>query len=339
MQRAPLLGSSALLAVLLSLSAAAQGASVVQPASPAKPVAASQADPGEGERIVAVVNGDVVSQADVSNRGRLFALSTGLPVTPEVLVRLRPQVTQQLVDERLRLQEEQKRHVVITDKEIAQSIVDIEKRNGMEPGALRRKLGDQGVALRTLIDQVRVQIGWTRVLRDELGERTEISDADIADQEARIKAQAGQPEFRVAEIFLPIEDPAKAGETQRFADTVIQQLREGASFSVVAAQFSQSQTALQGGELGWLRADQLDPQVAALMAQMPEGAVSNPVRVPGGIAIVSLRGKREVGRDMATIISLRQVFLPFAVPLNPAAPTDQQKKQLETARALGAGRA
>ena len=142
---------------------------------------------------------------------------------------------------------------------------------------------------------MRVQIGWGRVLREELGDRLQISEADIADQQAQIKAQTGQPEFRVAEIFLPIEDPSKASETQKFADTVIQQLRAGAPFAVVAAQFSQSQTALEGGELGWLRPNQMDPQVASLIAEMPEGAISNPVRVPGGISIVSLRGKREVG--------------------------------------------
>jgi peptidyl-prolyl cis-trans isomerase SurA len=314
---------------------AAQAAAVQQ--QPDKAGSPPPAPSAPSERIIAVVNGDVISQADVENRGRLFALSTGLPSNSEVIARLRPQVTQQLIDERLRLQEEQKRKIIVTDKEIAAAIDDIEKRNGMQPGVMRDKLGAQGVALRTLIDQVRVQIGWGRVLRDELGDRTDISPADIAEQEAQIKAQIGQPEFRVAEIFLPIEDPSKAGETQKFADTVIQQLRAGAPFAVVAAQFSQSQTALQGGELGWLRANQLDPQVAALVTQMPEGAISNPIRVPGGISIVSLRGKREIGRDMATVISLRQVFLPFATPLNPAAPTDQQKKQLETARALSTG--
>jgi peptidyl-prolyl cis-trans isomerase SurA len=344
MSRAALLGSTVLFAALALFCAetegavAAQAASVQQSAKPGAPASAVPTAPAiPSERIVAVVNGDVISQADVENRGRLFALSTGLPSNPDVIARLRPQVTQQLIDERLRLQEEQKRKVIVTDKEIAAAIDDIEKRNGMQPGMMREKLGAQGVALRTLIDQVRVQIGWGRVLRDELGDRSDVSPADIAEQQAQIKAQLGQPEFNVAEIFLPIEDPSKSADTVKFADAVIQQLRAGAPFAVVAAQFSQSQTALEGGDLGWLRANQLDPQVAALVAQMPEGAISNPIRVPGGISIVSLRGKREVGRDLATVISLRQVFLPFSTPLNPAAPTDQQKKQLETAKALSSG--
>ena len=283
---------------------------------------------------MAVVNGDVVTTGDVAARGRLFALSTGLPVTPEVLDRLRPQVTKQLVDERLRLQEAQRRKIAVSDREIAESIGEIEQRNNMPKGALGASLRGQGVALRTLIDQVRVQLGWTRVLRQELGTKADVSDADIAEQQRLFKEQTGQPEYRVGEIFIPIDDPAKAGDAQRFADTVIGQLRAGAPFAVVAAQFSQSQTALQGGDLGWVRGNQLDPEVAGVVGQMPAGAISNPIRVPGGIAIVTMRGKRELGRDQATVLSIRQVFLPFSSPLNPQAPTDQQKRAVEQAQSV-----
>ena len=285
-------------------------------------------------QIIAVVNGDVITNDDVANRGKLFALSTGLPVTPEVLARLRPQVLKQLVDERLRLQEVQRRKIGVSAREIADAIGEIEQRNGMPKGALGASLRGQGVAMRTLIDQVRVQLGWTRVLREELGAKGEVSDADVAEQLRIFKEQIGKPEFRVSEIFIPIDDPAKSADARRFADTVIAQLRAGAPFPVVAAQFSQSQTALQGGDLGWVRRTQLDPAVATVAQEMPPGAVSNPIEVPGGISIISLRAKREIGRDQATVMNIRQVFVPFVGTLNPAAPTEQQKKAVEQAQAV-----
>ena len=320
----------------LLLSCALLAAAVPASAQPrqARHPAPPPASQPQGERIVAVVNGDVITTGDVQARGRLFALSTGLPITPEVLERLRPQVTKQLIDERLRLQEVQRRKIVVSDREIAEAIGEIEARNGMPKGALAANLQGRGVALRTLIDQVRDQLGWTRVLREELGAKAEIGDNEIAEQRRLFKAQTGQPEYHVAEIFIPIDDPAKSADAQRFADTVIAQLRAGAPFPVVAAQFSQSQTALQGGDLGWVRANQLDPEVAAVAREMPPGAISNPVRVPGGISIVHLTGKREIGRDQATVVSLRQVFLPFVGQLNPNAPTDQQRKAVEQAAAV-----
>ena len=44
--------------------------------------------------------------------------------------------------------------------------------------------------------------------------------------------------------------------------------------AILAAQFSQTQTALEGGEVGWVQPNQLDPEVARLVVEMPPGAVS-----------------------------------------------------------------
>ncbi|HUD60176.1 MAG TPA: peptidylprolyl isomerase [Acetobacteraceae bacterium] len=316
----------AILACLLAVPVAALAA-----AAPVPPSTTTQAT-----RIVAVVNGDVISNTDVENRARLFALSTGLPITQDVLDRLRQQITRQLVDERLRMQEVQRRKIVIPDKAIADAIHDIETRNGMPSGALRQKLAADGVSQRTLIDQIRTQLGWTQVLREELGDKATISDAEVADEQRLLAQQVGKPEYRVGEIFIPVEDPANQADAQRFAETVIGELRAGASFPVVAAQFSQNQTALQGGELGWVQPNQLDPEVTRLVSEMPLGAVSNPVKVPGGFSIVTLQAKREIGNDVGTAVSLRQVFMPFSSPLNPQAPTEQQRQTLEKARGISA---
>jgi peptidyl-prolyl cis-trans isomerase SurA len=324
----PALLISALLSAPLMLPSAGQAA----PAPQAPP----SGTPLPGGRIIAVVNGDVISDSDVDNRTRLFALSTGLPMSPEVLDRLKPQITQQLIDERLRMQEVQRRKIVISDQQIAAAIREVAERNHMNYDQLRAKLSGDGVSMRTLVDQVRTQLGWTEVLRAQLAERALISDAEVAAQQQILQQQVGKPEYRVGEIFIPVEDPANTADAQRFAETVISELRAGAPFPVVAAQFSQSQTALQGGELGWVQLNQLDPAVARLVTEMPPGAISNPVKVPGGYSIVTLQGKREFGRDIGTVLTMRQVFLPFSSPLNPQAPTDQQRQTLEKARSLSA---
>ncbi len=330
---------SPLLIAPMALMIALSGPAAAQPnARQSAPPKASPARGGSRDSmaIVAVVNGDVISQGDVENRRRLFALSTGMPATAEVLDRLTPQVTRQLIDERLKLQEMQRRKIVVSDKEIASAIEEVEKRNNMAPGALRNRLSADSVELRTLVDQLRVQIGWARVLRQVMAGGTDVSEAELAEQANLFKAQTGQPEYRVGEIFVPVSEPSKADEAKQFADAVIQQLRAGAGFAIVAAQFSQNQTALQGGDLGWVDQTQLDPEVLRVIKEMPVGAISNPIRVPGGYSIVTLRAKREIGRDMATMLSVRQVFFPFSTKLDPTNPTEQQKSVLEASKRLSA---
>ncbi len=295
--------------------------------------ASGDAGPSQDE-IVAVVNGQIITRRDVEDREHLFTLSTGLPQNPEVLNRLRPQITRQLIDERLRMQEIQQRHINVPVSRIADSIGDIEKRNNMPSNALRDRLARDGVANTTLIDQIRVQLSWTGVLRQQLGERARITSADIRQRQEALKREAGEPEYQISEIFVPVEDPKNAADALRFANTVIGQLHAGAPFPIVAAQFSQSQTALDGGSLGWVQADNLDPEVVAVAKQMPVGAISNPIRVAGGYDIIALAGRRVSGTQMATMLDLRQAFVPFDTPLNPQAPTAQQQAALAKATAL-----
>ncbi len=245
------------LALLLSattLPVAVHAASAVAPPLP------------DASRIVATVNSEVISNGDVDNRTRLFALSTGLPMSPDVLARLKPQITRQLIDERLRMQEVQHRKIVVPDKDILTAIHDIEQRNGLPDGALRQKLAADGVSQRTLIDQIRTQLGWSQVLRQQLGDQAQVTDAQVAEQQKLEEQLVGKPEFRVGEIFIPVDDPANRADAQRFAETVISELRKGAAFPVVAAQFSQTQTALQGGELGQYSRTSLTLEVARACA-------------------------------------------------------------------------
>jgi peptidyl-prolyl cis-trans isomerase SurA len=311
---------------------------VASPGPGAEPAASASPAPdaarATGNRIIAVVNGDVVSRADVVNRARLFALNAGLDLPPEMLDRMSAQIARLLVDERLRMQEVQRRRIPVSDADVAEAVREVESRNNLPAGALRGQLARVGIQPRVLYDQIRAQIGWARLLRVQLGPEAEPSEQAVADAMRAFRARAGQPEFLVSEIFIPLDDPRNEGETRRFVEEVIGQLRRGVPFPMVATQFSQSQTALQGGDLGWVRREDVEDQIAELLERMPAGAVSNPVRVPGGFQIVSLRERRESGRDIATLLSMRQAFFAFSSPLDPEAPTQQQRDAVERAQRL-----
>jgi peptidyl-prolyl cis-trans isomerase SurA len=336
---APLRPARARAGIGIGLAAALAGFALLVPPALAqprpRPPAATAEMPGTNV-IVAVVNGDIVTRGDVISRSRLFALNIGIGIAPDMLARLTPQVTRLMIDERLRVQEVQRRRIPVSDEDIGAAITDLERRNNLPAGGLRAQLQRAGVQPRVLFDQVRAQIGWARLLRVALGPQAEPTDADAAEAARADRARAGQPEFLVSEIFIPVENAASESETRRFVEDVVRQLRAGTPFPIAATQFSQSQTAVQGGDLGWVRADQLDPEVTQIVNRMPVGAVSGAVRVAGGFQIVALRQKRELGRDMATMLTVRQAFLPFPTRLDPENPTEAQRAVVERARAQAA---
>ena len=303
-------------------------------AQPRNPAPAARPHGGFVNRIVAVVNGDAISSADIESRKRLLSLSGGGEGGSGNAARVNEQILRLLVDERLRLQEITRRRIPVTDQDVADSIAEIESRNGMPRGGLAASMRRAGIEVRVLYDQIRVQIGWGRLLRQILGPNADPSEAEVRDFVANAQAHTGRPEYLVGEIFIPINDPRQEAEARGFVDEVIRRLRGGAPFAAVATQFSQSPNALQGGDRGWVRGEQLEPEIARLIQSMPEGAVSNPIRVPGGYQIVTLREKRIAGRDNATILSVRQVYTPFPGVLDPNNPTQAQRAVVERAQAL-----
>ena len=306
-------------------------AALLLPAGPI-PAAMAQSAGGNVNSIVAVVNGDIVTRSEIESRRRLLALSAG--VSGDAGAQGGDQILRLLIDERLRIQELSRRRILVTDQDIASSVANIESRNGLPPGGVVQNLRRAGIEPRVLYDQIRAQIGWARLLRGMLGEQANVPDAEVNEFLAAQRARLGEPEFMVSEIFIPVENPGQEAQVRRFVTDIIQRLRQGVPFAMVAAQFSQSQSAIQGGAMDWMTADRFDPEVANVLRQMPEGAISNPIRVPGGFEIVMLRDKRVSGRDMATIMTMRQVFLPFEGQVNPQAPTAQQLAQLQRAQAL-----
>jgi peptidyl-prolyl cis-trans isomerase SurA len=265
--------------------------------------------------IAAVVGSQVITTQDVAARARLLAVTMGANPTPDVIARLSPQVTNQLIDQMLQLQEVNKLKVTVSDDDVAAAIAHIEQNNNMPQGALHARLTAAGVPFSTLLAQIRAELGWQAVLHQVLGPGLSPTPGDMAAEKAALKAQLGNTQYHLAEIFVPVTDPADDSSAQQFANTVIAQLRTGAPFPIVAAQFSQAQTALNGGDLGYVQADQMDPAVAATVQSMPVGAISNPIRVPGGYSIVQLLDKHEVGDQPQTVLSLRQVWANYPSPI------------------------
>ncbi len=283
------------------------------------------------DQIIAIVNGEILTQRDIEDRARLFVISTGLAPNPDVMERLRGQLIQQLINERLKMQEILRRHINVEPEQIAEAIRTIETRNGMPENALRNRLKADGVSLTTLIDQIRVQIGWMQVLREELGARSRVTPLQITQREEALQREAGRPQYLISEIFVPVNDPRHDATELAFTQTIINQLRNGAPFAIVAAQFSQDQSALQGGSRGWMQEDNIEPEVLPIVQKMPENAISNPIKVPGGYEIVTVLARRTIGKQMGTILNMRQAFFPFSTQLDPSNPTDQQKLALQKA--------
>jgi len=270
----------------------------------------SQAQQGGAIRIAALVNEDVITVFDLQARLNLIILSSQLQATDEVRQRLAPQVLRTLIDDRLRLQETRKQKIIVTDQEIDETIRGIEERNKMSPGGMYALLDQYRIDRGTLRLQIEADIAWRKMITNQLRATITISDEAVDDAIQRIEANKGQPEYLLNEIFISMTK--SVDETRQIAERLRQQITEGANFSELARSFSQSASAANGGNLGWVREDQFDPALINAIKNLQAGDLSQPIQGIDGFYILSLRGRR-LSEGLPTpdlTLTLQQVFIP-----------------------------
>lgn len=263
-------------------------------------------------RIAAVVNDRVISALDVVNRLRFVIWSTGVPNTPENRRRLSAQILHNLIDEELRSQEAERQNVSISEADVDGAFTDIAKRNDMSAEQLSEILRRDGVAESTLRRQLRAQIAWGRTVSRRLRREAQVSDDEIDAEIDRIESLRNKPRYRVSEIFLSVDDPEQEERVRLAAMRLVDQIRNGADFSALASAFSQSTSAAQGGDLGWIQAGRLSQELDKALQKLEVGQLAGPIRTLPGYHILLLRDQREPdGKDEGdTVIDLHQIVLP-----------------------------
>ena len=302
--------------LLIGLAGFSNTAMPAPPHGGAPPAPAPQPPGAQGAetRIAAVVNDEVISLADLQSRLRMVMLSSNFPDSEETRRRIASQVLRTIVDEKLQMQEAKRQNVTATDEEIKKAISQIAKQNNMQPDQLDAVLKARGIERESLVDQLTASIVWAKLVRRLVSQTNVVSDEEIDDVSKRLKESANEPQSRVAEIFLAVDNPQQDDEMRRLAERLIEQMKSGARFSAVAQQFSQSPTAAVGGDLGWLRAEQLSPELAKAVAQMRPGELSPPIRSGAGYYVMLVldrrTGRSDPGADEA-VLHLVQVVFPL----------------------------
>jgi peptidyl-prolyl cis-trans isomerase SurA len=260
-------------------------------------------------RIAAVVNDRVVSALDVVHRMRFVMISTQLPNTAETRKKLTPQIIRSLVDEQIQLQESNQQNIRVSEREIDKKIRDLEKQNKLPAGKLKSELTRMGTDILTLRDQIRARIAWAKTVARRMRRENQINDEDIDEELAQIKKRRNQPQYRVSEIFLSIDNPDQEKQVRATALRLLAQLKGGAKFSSLARALSQSTSALLGGDLGWVQRGRLDQNLDESIGGMAAGDVSQPIRSFAGLHILKLQKIRQPSSKSDAQVSLRQVVL------------------------------
>lgn len=263
---------------------------------------ALQLDPVES--IVAVVEEDVIlrSELDLAVRNitrRLADRADQLP-PPHVLER---QVLQQLIMMRLQLQRAEAMGLRVSDVELDQTISRIAQQQGASVDQLRQQVSMDGLSYDAFRQQVRDELVLSRLQQNFVQSRVVVSETEIDNLLASRTGAQMQIHLGYLLVALPDGATPEQIETAREKIEGVRQLIERGEmdFAAAAMRYSDHQTALEGGDMGWRGADEIPPLFNHALASMQPGEVSEPLRGPSGFSLIHYIGSRDQSEATETV--------------------------------------
>ena len=270
-----------------------------------------KSDPNN-RRVTARVNGNVITGTDVEQRLALVLDANPGEISQDEMQRLRLQILRNLIDETLQVQEAKALKMEVTPDQVDQAYDRLATgRFNRTPEELDKYLASIHSSPGSLKRQIQGELAWDQLLRRNIAPFVNVSSSEVTELYDRLKASRGTAEYRIGEIFLAAT-PANHDEVGKNAMNIVNQLKQGGSFVAYARQYSQASTAAVGGDLGWIRLEQLqNPQLEKAAQDLAPGQLVGPLEIPGGFSILLLIDKRNVGmadpRD--AVLSLKQISL------------------------------
>ncbi|MDZ7644778.1 MAG: peptidylprolyl isomerase [Woeseiaceae bacterium] len=271
----------------------------------AAPVAHSQeplSDSGEMlDGIAAIVNEGVVLQSELREqteaiRQRARAEDLRLPPTDV----LREQVLERLVVERIQLQRAERFGIQVSDQMVNTTLARLAEQNGVPFERLPEELAATGVDYADYRRDVRKQLTIEQLRQIDVIRRINVAPREIQQCIADIENNVvGNSEYDLSHILISVPENATTEQiaaAEARANEVHTALDDGADFGEMAVRYSDSQTSLEGGNLGWRKGDQLPTIFSDIVGTMAEGEYSEPMRAVSGFHIVKINNVRGVNQ-------------------------------------------
>ena len=270
-------------------------------------------------KATAIINGEVITQTDIDQRIALLAIASGEAVPDNEVERLRQQVLRNLIDETLQIQAAKHEEIIVKPADIDRTVARVAGNVKQTPEQMAGYLASNGSSIRTIRRQIEGEIAWRRLQSAKIESGVSVGDDEVKAVIAKLEASKGSDEYRIGEIFLSAT-PVNRDEVLGNANKILAALQKGASFVGYARQYSEASTAAVGGDLGWVRPEQLPEAIGTTVRQMTANTMSAPIAVPGGFSIVALLDKRKVmtADPRAAVLNLKQVSV--KIPAGTAMP-------------------
>ena len=279
--------------VSLKNQASASGPADAKPAEAVKPV------PAQLPEIVARVNGETVSKADLEKAVQNAEQRAGGPVPADQRDQIYRGLLDRLVGYKLLLQESKTRKVAVSDADVEAQVGQLKQQFPNEE-AFKQVLAQQHMTLEQLKADARQDMAVQKLLESAVADKVVVKPEDIEAFYKSNQEHFQQPErVHASHILIQVPkdaDAATKAKAKAKAEDLLKQARAGKDFAALAKENSQDPGSAQnGGDLGSFGKGQMVPQFDTVAFTLKPGSISDVVETDFGYHIIKVIEKQPAG--------------------------------------------
>ncbi len=247
------------------------------------------------QSIVVLVNDEPITNYDITQRMRLLTVTTRKPANDA----MRKKVIEDLISERIQLQEATKNSVIISDDQIKEVLGRIAKSNNMSADQLIASLAQLGVNIKTMKEQIRSRIAWRQVVKRKFRNQVSVNASQI-DKAISVEAPSGEQqeatEFQLQRVRLELpDDPDQRTIANRLVEASRLRSRINSCSSIAKVIKPVRKASVKS--IGRKKADQVAQPTRAILLAAKEGQMTPPTITSSGIELYVVCARRTVNRN------------------------------------------
>ncbi|EKF9206899.1 peptidylprolyl isomerase SurA [Vibrio cholerae] len=271
----------------------------------------AHAEPKQLDSVAVIVNSGVILQSDVDSALKTIkanAKQNKQPLPQETV--LREQVLEKLIIDTLQQQEADRIGVKIDDNRLNEAIKEIAKNNQQTQEQLIASVAQEGLTYPEFREQVRKEMAASDARNALVRRRINILPAEV-DTLAELLAQETDAtvQYKISHIQLRVDDGQDKSAAETLANKLINDLRNGADFAQMAYAYSKGPKALQGGDWGWMRKEEMPTIFADQIKMQNKGSIIGPFRSGIGFHILKIDDVKGLETVAVTEVNARHILI------------------------------
>jgi len=241
------------------------------------------------DKIVAIVNDDIVTLGDVQRSVQVEKQGTFASADEYFRDMTLKEKLDGFIEGTLIQQQAKKLKVDISDKEVEAVVDSIRKQNLITETEFKERLQKEGISLKAFSEGIRNNLLRNRVLARAISTTILVTEANIKAYYDTNPDEFRSEEFRLQQIFIS----SRREDAVTRAQAAFKLLQEEQPFESVAKEYSDDPSGARGGDIGFVKKEELIPQLLQAISLLMPGTSSHPVVTPYGYHIMKLLEQRK----------------------------------------------